>query len=55
MSILCFTAVFFRLYESEPIHQPDLVIDVGVMGSILNIIGLCLFSGNDMFDHFHVC
>lgn len=36
---------FFRFIEIEPITQPKLIVVVGVLGLIINIIGLFLFRG----------
>lgn len=33
----------YRLMELQPIHQPKLIVIVGVLGLILNIFGLFLF------------
>ena len=48
---LCFTILveaFGRLTHKEEIHNPDLLIWVGVTGLLVNVIGLVLFA-----DHGH--
>ena len=43
---LCFSILvesLKRLYEIEPIHEPEMILYVGAMGLAVNIIGLFLF------------
>jgi len=43
---LCFSITvesLKRFYESETIHNPEMILWVGTMGLIVNLIGLCLF------------
>lgn len=37
---------YFRFIETEEIHQPELIVAVGVLGLLVNVIGLFLFHGN---------
>jgi len=32
-----------RFYEPEEIHDPKMILYVGVMGLVVNLLGLCLF------------
>lgn len=34
-----------RFLEREPIHDPELLVAVGVIGLVVNLIGLLLFHG----------
>lgn len=34
-----------RFIEQEPIHQPELLLIVGILGLLVNMIGLCLLYG----------
>jgi Co/Zn/Cd efflux system component len=36
---------FSRFIEQEPVHQPQYILGVGVLGLIVNVIGLFLFHG----------
>lgn len=45
----CFIIFFFRFIEVELIHNPELIIVVGVLGLVVNILGLFLFHGNLIF------
>lgn len=43
---LCFSITvesLKRFYEPESIHDPKMILYVGVMGLIVNLLGLCLF------------
>ena len=45
---LCFSITveaFKRFIEQEEIHEPQLLVIVGVIGLIVNVIGLFLFHG----------
>lgn len=35
----------FRFIEEETIHEPELLVTVGVLGLVVNGIGLCLLYG----------
>lgn len=37
-----------RFYKPETIHEPPLILGVGVCGLLVNVIGLFLFKGNVM-------
>jgi zinc transporter 1 len=44
---LCFSITMEslkRFYEPEEIHDPELILYVGVMGLVVNLLGLCLFA-----------
>ena len=46
---LCFSILIEslkRFYDPEDIHQPFLILAVGVVGFVVNIIGLLLFKGH---------
>ena len=46
---LCFTILveaLQRLFHDEHIHDPELMLIVGVLGLVINIIGLALFAGH---------
>lgn len=34
-----------RLYETEELHNPQMILIVGVIGLIINLVGLVLFHG----------
>lgn len=38
-----------RFIEIEPIHDPQLLVIVGVIGLVINLIGLALFHGENIF------
>ncbi|XKL66914.1 hypothetical protein PGB90_010334 [Kerria lacca] len=42
-----------RFIEKEQVHEPQLIICVGVMGLIVNLIGLFLFHGHAGHHHSH--
>ena len=53
---LCFSITmesFKRFYESEEIHNPDMILVVGSMGLGVNILGLCLFHEHGGSGHSH--
>lgn len=53
---LCFSITveaIKRLIEKKEVHRPELIICVGVMGLIVNIIGLFLFHGHAGHSHSH--
>lgn len=47
-----------RFIEVEEIHKPRLLVVVGVLGLLINLVGLCLFHGKPFeafidYSHFH--
>lgn len=42
----------YRLYETEELHNPQMIFCVGLIGLVINLIGLCLFHGK--LIHMHV-
>ncbi len=51
---LCFSILvesLKRFYDPEEIHQPYLILIVGIIGFVVNIIGLLLFKG---FTHSYI-
>lgn len=38
--------IFFRFIEKEEIHNPNLIVVVGVLGLLVNVLGLFMFHGN---------
>lgn len=34
-----------RFIEKEPIHKPELLLIVGILGLLVNLVGLCLLYG----------
>ncbi|CAG2164416.1 unnamed protein product [Oppiella nova] len=55
---LCFSILvesLKRFYDPEEIHQPLLILCVGVVGFVVNLIGLVLFKGTYGSPPSHVC
>lgn len=53
LTALCFSILvesLKRLYENEPIHNPQMMLYVGVIGLVVNVIGLFLFHGAFVFN-----
>lgn len=48
---LCFSILvesMKRFYDPEEIHEPILILTVGVIGLLVNVIGLFLFRGKQL-------